>query len=507
MDNVLAYDIGGSAFKGGLVSPEGKICAISVMNQKPPVTDQRGCSEKDPREWWDDFLSLTGRLLERPEAKTGKIIGLVISGVTRTQVFLDKDANSIRPALTWADGRANKQVGQVLAIQGDTGILGKTFGPVNAYHPLPRLLWLKENEPDQFERIRLVLEPKDYLNFCLTGVAAGDRISLSRLLTVADEMPCRELFLSLGLSPDIMPPIMEPQTYLGAVREGLEPPLNKLSGVPVFVGSIDAWCGSLGIGTVEAGRAYNVSGTSEVFGVVTNEAEEVHGLVTLPWGRGLYQIGGPSQAGADCLTWLLEVFGNKKTLLAPEAALKELGKSKRQPEPILFLPYLRGERTPLWEPDARGLFLGISRRHGRSDFIWSVLEGIAFANRQVLELASGHTSLAVQEIRITGGASLSNLWCQTKADVLNLPVVRTHASEAGLLGAAMVALVGLKIYSDLDEVQKRFVRIDRAFEPRKDRTGIYDHLYSRWLETQEALLPLSCALTRDVRAGVTMSAE
>lgn len=507
MDNVLAYDIGGSAFKGGLVSIEGEMHAVDAVKQKPPVTDQRGYSEKDPREWWKDFRRLTTCLLERPEAKVGRIIGLAISGVTRTQVFLDKDGNSVRPALTWADGRANRQVDRVLAAQADVGRRGKTYGPVNAYHPLPRLLWLKENERDRYDRIRLVLEPKDYLNFRLTGLPAGDWISLSRFLTVAGEMPCRDLLLRLGVTPDIIPPITDPQKHLGNVREGLEFPFNRLCGIPVFVGGMDAWCGSLGIGAIQAGCAYNVSGTSEVFGIVTRKAEESPGLVTLPWTRGLYQIGGPSQAGADCLTWLLKIFGNKKTLLTPEAALGESSKSRRQPEPILFLPYLRGERTPLWEPDARGLFLGMNRRHGRPDFIWSVLEGIAFANRQVLELAKTHASITASEVRITGGASRSDLWCQTKADVLSLPVIRTDSNEAGLLGAAMIALMGLEICSDLEEGQRRLVHVDRIFEPRKNRVDVYDRLYSRWVESQDALLPLSCALTREVRDGLTVSPD
>ena len=147
--------------------------------------------------------------------------------------------------------------------------------------------------------------------------------------------------------------------------------------------------------------------------------------------------------------------------------LGELETCCRQPEPILFLPYLRGERTPIWEPDARGMFIGINRRHGRADFIWSILEAVAFSNRQVLTLSGAEEGGGINEVRITGGAARSDLWCQIKADVLNLPIVRVESREAGLLGAAMVALTGMGTFLALEEGQRRLVRVDRTFLPEK----------------------------------------
>lgn len=504
MECILTYDIGGSTFRGGLINARSEFSIIETAHQYPPAPDHRGYSESDPEKWWQDLLGVTRTLLERPEAKKIKIIGIAVSGITRTQIFLDKNGKVIRPAINWADGRATKQAEKVAHASAQIGLQGKTFGPVNAFHTLARLLWVKENEPDVFARLHTILEPKDYMNYRLTGEWGGDLISLSRILTLSQQNLSIDLLNLLDLPSHIIPPLREPQAQLGIVRDSLEQPLHRLAGIPVFVGGMDAWCGSLGIGAIKTGCAYNVSGTSEVFGIITDSFKEIRNLVTLPWGISLYQTGGPSQAGADCMAWFIEAFGDRGLNSEPAMAMKKLPKMERQPEPILFMPYLRGERVPLWDPDVRGLFLGINRRHSWGDFMWAIIEGVSFANRQILELASTDDTPAVQEVRITGGAATSDLWCQIKADVLNLPVVRTRSKEAGLLGGAMLALVGLGECSDLDECQKKFIKIERIFRPRPERTAIYDRLYKRWIETQTLLLPLSRHLTQDIANGISM---
>jgi len=501
MKAILAYDLGGTAFKGALIDLEGREITLDVVKQEPPVPDHRGWSEKDPEAWWRDFLRLTGSLLAKPEAVSAEILGLAVCGITRTQVFLDRAGEPIRPAITWADGRATEQAARLVFSQARRDPRCRTFGPVNAYHTLSRILWVKEEEPHNFAKVHVVLEPKDYLNFRLTGETACDDVSLSRLLTVSDRTPAQDLFDSVNLPKDTIPVLKKPQEKLGIVRKNLEEPLDRLAGIPVFVGGMDAWCGSLGVGSVQAGEAFNVSGTSEVFGVVTASFTEAEGLVTLPWGDDLYQIGGPSQAGADCLAWYIDAFERPGSGITPADLLYELPGFVRRKEPILFLPYIRGERTPLWDPDVRGAFLGINRQHCRTDFLWAILEGVAFSNRQVLEMATAEEACRVQEIRITGGAAASDIWCQTKADVLNLPVIRTRSTEAGLLGTAMVVLTGLGEYSRLQECQEALVRVERVFEPRKERKDLYERLYERWIETQNTVVPLSRAMTRDVRKG------
>jgi xylulokinase len=501
MKGVLAYDIGGTSLRAALITPSGEALAIASVTLPPLQMNASGFSEADPQQWWESLCKATAALFAGPETAGFEVAGLALSGLTRTQIFLDREGKAVRQAMTWADARATAQTDRIIQAQARMGTRGKIFGPVNAFHPLARVLWVKEQEPERFERVSTVLEPKDYVNFLLTGERAGDKLSLSRIMTVLENSLAWRLLEEIGIPKEIFPDLRNPWDQLGSVIAGLEPPMDRLAGVPVFVGAMDAWCGALGIGAVRAGRAFNASGTSEVFGVATEAFQEIAGLVTQPWGKGLFLTGGPSQAGADCLAWYIEASGGEDQDLKPGTVLKDLEGLARQPEPVLFLPYLRGERVPLWKPDARGLFLGLNRRHRRVDFIWAILEGVAFSNRQVLELATKGRQEVVKEVRITGGAVESNAWCQTKADVLGLPLVRTQGNEAAVRGAAMVALIGLGHYADITECQERLVRPERVFEPRKERAGFYDRLFQRWIEAQEGLLPLTEALTRDVREG------
>jgi xylulokinase len=259
---------------------------------------------------------------------------------------------------------------------------------------------------------------------------------------------------------------------------------------------MDAWCGALGMGAIKPHTAYNVSGTSEVFGICGHDDSDKEGLVTMPWGKGLYQIGGPSQVGADSLAWFGEAFLGQKKPADPRQALELLHTDQRQDSPLLFLPYLRGERTPLWDPRAKGVFLGVLRDHKAVDFAWAVLEGVAFANRQIFELATDRHTDSFTEVRISGGAANSDEWCQVKADILARPILRTANHQTGLLGGLICALTGLGRFSTLEKAQNSLVKVGRTFKPQKNKTKAYDELYGQWLLLQKKTLPLSHALSQ-----------
>jgi xylulokinase len=489
MKAVLAYDLGGTSLRAGLVDQVGKLVGPAVVKCALTI-DERGFSEMDPEGWWKDLLHATDLLLDLPQASVIEVVGVCLGGITRTQVFLDGKGQPLRPAISWADSRATLEAEEIRVNQASMGLEGQTYGPINAFHPLARLVWLKKKEPDIFRQLASVVEPKDYLNFRLTGELASDVPAQARLLRRTDDRFAQELCMAVGLSPGLFPILLPPEEMVGRVKSGLPPPLDRLAGRPVLVGSMDAWLAALGIGANHAGRAFNISGTSEVLGLVTTKKVEAPGLVDLPWGFGLFQIGGPSQAGADCLAWLAELFGRTE----PSALLNDLDSFARHQESVLFLPYLRGERVPLWKPGARGLFLGLNRNHGRNDLIWAVLEGVAMANRQVLSLAEKACGKPADEVRIGGGAARSETWCQIKADVLGRPVIRTENPEPGLLGAAMVAWVGLNKFNTFDEAESAMVKVERRFNFDPVRTQAYDRLFDLWLQVQAAVLPLTQAL-------------
>ena len=471
---VLALDLGSTTSRAALFAFDGTRVATAALPSQL-TSPERGRAEHDPEAWWRALRELVGRLLDEGASREVELSGLAISAFTRTQVFLSGDGAPVRPAITWRDGRAGAEAARLAAAIEAEG-LGEALGttnPPNAFHPLARVLWVQAHEPARLARTRWVLSPKDYLNYRLTGVAAGDLPQGALVLDPRTlELP-RPLFARLELDPALIPPMFWPETPLGPVRAGLPPPLDRLAGIPVFTGSLDAWCCTLGIGAMRAGAAYVASGTSDILGILHPRRVTAAGLTALRWTEALWHLGGVVQTGGDCLAWLAALLGE------PAGRVMERLAGQARPASVpLFLPYLAGERTPLWDPDVRAGFLGVDRRHSALHLAWAVLEGVAFADRHGLELAFAASGSDPAEVRLTGGAARFDAWCQARADVLGRTIVRTREPEAGLLGAAMVALRGLGEFRDWDEAQARLVRVERRFEPDLSRADRYARLFA-----------------------------
>jgi xylulokinase len=319
---------------------------------------------------------------------------------------------------------------------------------------------------------------------------------MARLAAAASTMDGGPSLLSrLDLPDDIVPDLLRPATVIDRVRSSIGAPFDTLSGRPVVMASHDTWCGVVGLGALAPGRAYNVSGTTETFGVMTTKPAKASGLMDVQWGDDLHQLGGPGQNGADVLTWLGTVIGADK----PEEIAGRVARALAQPRhatPLLFLPYLSGERVPFWDADLRAAFLGLSRDHGPGDLTWSVLEGIAFLNRIVLGRAEAAAGITVDEVRLGGGAARIAPWAQIKADVLERPVATVITPEPGVLGAAIAAFTGLGTFSTLAEAQQLLVSVARSFEPRPQRRDFYRALGLLFGQAHDAARPLSHQLTK-----------
>ena len=482
MTIVLACDLGGASVRAALIDDAGVTRAAAA--RPSPAPQRRGeASEIDPALWRATLFALAADLARAAPPEFAAVRGLAICGATRSQVFLDADGRSLRPAMLWDDARAGPAARRLAARAPGH----PEAAALNAFHPAARLAFVAEAEPEHFARLSCVLDPKDYLAAELTGQRASDPVSLARLIAAAtSDAAGADLLTALGASAALLPPLREPWERIGDIRPGLPAPLDRLAGVPVFCGSNDTFAAVLGLGALRAGLAYNISGTTEVLGVVGDDPAEAEGLLTVDW-RGLWQLGGPSQTGADALAWLAAICGGDVAAL--DAALA----APRDPHPALFIPYLSGERVPHWDAGLRGAFLGLSRRHGPADLLLAVLEGVAFQNRLVLERAEAATG-RVREIRFGGGGAANARWRQIKADVCGRPVVTGAAREPGLLGAAILVFVGLGRFASLAAAQDAMVRIGARCEPDPARAAIYDALHARWREAEAAVAPLSRAL-------------
>ncbi|HEX2552132.1 MAG TPA: FGGY-family carbohydrate kinase [Microvirga sp.] len=471
----LACDIGGTSLRVGLVGEDGAAEAVAIPMETP--LDARGWSEVAPDAWLDAFRAGCATLAARAPAAWRRVAAVAVCGMTRTQVLVDESGRAVRPALTWRDTRAGPVAGS-LAVEGEA---------IDAFHPAARLAWVEAHEPDAMARARRVIEPKDYIASALTGRLASDPVALARLSGAT--RPGSPLRRFARLVPDLL----APASVVAPVRAGLPGPFAALEGRPVVMVSNDTWAAVLGLGALRPGYAYNISGTSEVFGLVADRLAAAPGLLAVDWGAGLHQLGGPSQNGAAVVPWLLALTGGDPARV--EEGLARLLAGPRHVAPLLFLPFLHGERVPYWDPRLRGAFLGLGPHHGPTDLAWAVLEATALANRVILARAEAALGSTVAEIRLGGGAARNRAWNQIRADMAGRPVVVGAAQEPGLVGCAACAFTAVGRFRDLGDAQDRLARAVRRFEPDPERRDFADALFSLHERAAAATAGLSHGLS------------
>jgi xylulokinase len=476
---VLTADLGAGSLRVGAVTPTGQLVAVAGV----PITAAEphpGWSEIDPEIWWRAFGTATAAVLQKLRA-VDHVVGLCLSSLTRSQVFLDRDARPLRPAILFRDRRASDEA--VAVAQHFVG--ENPADAITPFHPLARLAWFARQEPRLFERLHAVAEPKDFLNLRLTGKNAVDTITASRYDGLR---PTGSLPAWLERCANLMTVERRaPWAILGSIvcREA---PFDRLAGVPVFCGAMDAWATAIGAGAVHPGQAYDIAGTSEVVGLITRARATATGLVSLVWTEDSHQIGGPTQIGADCAVWCHERFRIRGGL---KQAVERAGRRPPSDAMPVFLPYLAGERAPLWRDDVSGMFHGLSRQHGPDDFLWAALEGVAQAVRDILATATAATGVGADEIRICGGGARSDAWCQLKADVLGVPVLRSIHRETGLVGTATAAWVGLGRHPNLAAAAARMCPIECRFEPQRGLAPFYLGRAALYRQVKAAALALA----------------
>ncbi len=502
MSLVLACDLGGTSLKTALVDDCGAF-VVQAAAASPQPHGHAGASEIDPSAWWTGLIETTRALAHADPAAFDQVEAIAICGITRTQVFVGRDGRAVRPAMSLSDVRMQDRIAELVARLPEH----PERGNINAFHPLARLVWVQREERALFDQLAAVIEPKDFLNLRLTGRVASDHVSMARLAAAA--LPTGDgtnLFAALGIPASIVPELLEPTGPVGRLAPDLPGPFDRLAGKPVLCGSNDTWTAVAGLNALRDNVAYNISGTTEVFGILSKSAAVADGLVTVDW-RGLHQIGGPSQTGADTVRWLLELLGQASNGNTDAGArIDQLLAGKRHPQPLLFLPYLRGERVPYWDASLRGAFVGLSRDHTATDLAWAVLEGVGFLNRIVLARAEQASGSHVSEIRFGGGAAANASWCQIKADVCERPVVVGRSTEPGLTGAAALAFTGLGRFVSLQQAQAQLVQVARRYEPDVARAAKYRELFGLFRQAEAALAPVSHGLVELAARGVTPAA-
>lgn len=407
-----------------------------------------------------------------------------VTGHISSLTFVDASGRLLRPAIGFQDLRAVEELNELQA-SFSRDELAQRLGidlPPAATWPLPRLLWLKKHEPATLEAATCLLQAKDFVNYRLTGELAGDASSFRGLVNFATGRAAEDILASLGLPARLLPPLSRPDAVIGTVTDTAAKETGLPAGLPVVAGCNDLNASVLGSGATREGDSFNITGTSEHLGIVTTEQHRAAELICAPYLPGSRLFYGVTSSGGGSLAWLERVLEKgAEELLAMAGAVPPGAGS------LLFLPYLEGERSPVWDPRAAGAFVGLRTRHRPVHLARAVLEGVAFSLRQISELVEQAGADLRAPINVSGGAARARLWNQIKADVLGRAVIALENPQSGMLGAAMLAAVGTGYYKSCEEAAQGMVRRGETLAPNPDNAALYSELYGIYCQLYPAL--------------------
>ncbi|MBQ6366742.1 MAG: xylulokinase [Oscillospiraceae bacterium] len=473
----IGIDLGTSAVKLLLMDGEGKI--LNVLSREYPLSfPHPGWSEQDPDDWIRETWTGIRELISGFDAS--QIGGIGAGGQMHGLVVLDENDQVIRPAILWNDGRTADEVDFLNDEIGKEKLSAMTANIAFAGFTAPKLLWMKKNEPENFARIRKIMLPKDYVNYRLSGVHCTDYSDASGMLLLDVKNKCwSEEMLSLcGLTKAQMPQLFESYEPVGTILPSVASVLGLPQNVVIAAGAGDNAAAAIGTGTVGEGGcniSVGTSGTifisSEHFGVDKNNA-----LHSFAHADGNYHLMGVVLSAASCNKWWMEEilktgdFSGEQKAITPD----KLGRNH-----VFFLPYLMGERSPINDTNARGTFIGLTMDNTRADMTLAVLEGVAFAIRDSLEIARslGNT---ITSSRICGGGAKSPLWRKIFANVCNINIESIAAEEGPGYGGAMLAMVACGEYPNVKTIAEKFVQVTAVEKPDPSLVSLYEDRYQRF---------------------------
>jgi xylulokinase len=496
----VGLDLGTSAIKAGLFDEAGQLLRLARRGYRL-YAPHPGWAEQEPGEWWEATCAALREMLSGADASQIAAVGL--SGQTPGHVLVAADGRPVGRAIVWSDRRAAAEsawLTERITPQQARVWTGYSF-ITDVTQPPARLLWLKTHRPDDWNRCTAIVQPKDFIALQLTGRIATDVNSGFCLLHPETERYHADYLALLGVAPEKMPPALSPTDVVGPVTPEAAALTGLSIGTPVVIGTIDACCDIVGCGGVEPGNAVDVAGTSEVVALITVQPVEGEGVYSSPLAEGRHWIGGPMQMGGAALEWLARGFyGGKPDFERMEAEASDVAPGA---EGLLFLPYLRGERAPVWDNAACGAFVGLTDRHTRAHCARAVYEGVAFAVRDVLERSLTAAAIRPEELRVSGGGARSAFWNQIKADVTGLPVQQIAVSDAACLGTAILAAVGTGVFDGVSDAAAAMTHPAATFEPQAAHAATYQTLFSLWRGLYPALQPTFSRLSQMDRKAIS----
>lgn len=487
----IGIDLGTSASKFLLVDEVGRV--LNTVTKEYPLSFPRpGWSEQDPAHWWQACLAGVPELLAGFDAK--QVAGIGVGGQMHGLVALDAAGNVLRPAILWNDGRTAAQVDYLNETVGNDKLSAWTGNIAFAGFTALKLLWMRQNEPDLFARIAKILLPKDYLVYRLTGVHATDYSDASGtlLLDVAHKRWSSEMLDLCGVTEAQMPTLFDSWQPVGTLTAAAAAALGLPTDVVVCAGAGDNAAAAIGTGTVGEGRCNISLGTSGTVFISSEQfrVDPHNALHAFAHADGGFHLMGCMLSAASCNKWWMEdILHDGDYAAAQEAIVPEkLGRSH-----VFYLPYLMGERSPINDTNARAVFLGMTMDTTRADMTQAMLEGVAFALRDSVEIARS-LGLDISRSTLCGGGSRSPLWRTILANVLGIPLDLPATEQGPGYGAALLALVACGRYRNVAEVSRAMLHIQATVQPDPELTALYDARYAEFKQIYPACRPLFASL-------------
>lgn len=498
---LLGIDLGTSACKTALFDLDGHV--LAQENESYPVYyPHPGWAEQEPEEWWQAICKAVRRMLSDSGIEPERIAGVGIDGQSWSAIPVDKEGNVLARTPIWFDTRASeicKKLGQEI---GEDKIFELCGNPLKPSYTLPKILWFQQEQPEIYAKTVCFLQSNSFIAYRLTGVLSQDKSQGYGLHCYDMRKGCwdEEMCRKMGINLSLLPPIYDCHQVVGTVTEKAAKECGLRVGTPVVAGGLDAACGTLGVGVLHDGETQEQGGQAGGMSICTSEYRAEPSLIlsnhVIP---GCWLLQGGTVGGGGVCRWMeAELCAAERETARQNGtnSFQELDRSAESVPPgsdgVVFLPYMAGERSPIWDENAKGVFYGLDFSKSRAHLLRAGLEGVAFSLRHNLDVAE-KVGAHVSVLRSMGGAANSRLWTQMKADITGKKIVVPASDTATTLGAVILAGVGVGLYQSFEEAVERTVTIQREHFPNPENAAVYQKNYEIYLELYQQLKPVMAA--------------
>lgn len=471
----IGVDLGTSAVKLLLMDEQGKI--LNILSKEYPIFfPHSGWSEQNPMDWYTQSMAGIAELIKDVDAS--QVAGISFGGQMHGLVALDANDNVIRPAILWNDGRTGKETQYLNEVIGKDKLSAYTANIAFAGFTAPKILWMKENEPDNFAKIAKIMLPKDYLAYRLSGSFCTDYSDASGMLLMDVEHKCwsKEMMDICGITEEQLPRLYESYEVVGTMLPEVAKELGMSENVKIIAGAGDNAAAAIGTGTVGEGQCNISLGTSGTIFISSTKfgVDSFNALHSFAHADGNYHLMGCMLSAASCNKWWMDEILKTKNYSDEQQNITKLGEND-----IFFLPYLMGERSPHNNPDARAMFIGMSMDTTREEMTQAVLEGVVFGLRDSLEVARS-LGISINKTKISGGGAKSPLWKKLVANIMNVTVEQVESEEGPAYGGAILAAVGCGEYPDVDTAVAKLIKVTNSIQPEAELVEKYEKKYQKF---------------------------